>query len=171
MEFEQRAYLGLYRVIRMKNQMILLIVSAVVIVAAVSIYSLTGPTGGTFGSTSSSSSLTTKASTGITQTVVKGSFTPPNGCGTIAKTVQAQGYNITTYVSSTSPKGGDTVCIDVVVQYVNGRVVTQAANQVQISWNITDSNGVVVNENNCGAVAPPPNPSSLTAIPFREQDC
>jgi len=69
--------------------------------------------------------------------------------------VSSQGYAINTLVSSASARWGDVVCVNVVLQNLEGRNLTLASNGgLTISYNITESDGVVVYSNSCAMAAP-----------------
>ena len=68
--------------------------------------------------------------------------------------VPSQGYAINTLVSSASARLGDIVCVNVVLQNLDGRNLTQASDGgLTISYNITNSDGAVVYSKSCTTAA------------------
>jgi hypothetical protein len=112
---------------------------------------------------------TYSASTHVTQTI--GSITP-DGCGTLANSVSGQGYEVETYVSSTSANKGSSFCIDVVLLNVSGRNVTVESGW-SVSYNITDSGGQVFFQTVCAPSVKPQSPGaeSSTFTPMHYASC
>lgn len=89
----------------------------------------------------------------------------PDGCSTLVNTISSQGFQVKTYVSSTSAKIGSVICVKVVLLDVSGHNLTQQSTDWSVTWNVTDSSGHVVFFSPCypnppaqfpGAANPPP---------------
>lgn len=84
-----------------------------------------------------------------------GSSASPS-CTELVKTVTSQGYELQTFLSSTSAKRGDIVCINVVVLNLYGRNLTLGSHSGFItSYNITEADGAVVYQKSCSTTPPP----------------
>lgn len=119
-----------------------LVISVVVVLAVtgISTYALSGIT-------STNNTFT------VTQDV-SSVFHP--ACPTMLHSSPSEGYNVNTYVSSTSPKIGDHLCIDVAILYVNGRNITiRDAVALTIAYEIIDTNGHVFYQTQCSPTMPP----------------
>jgi hypothetical protein len=78
----------------------------------------------------------------------------PAPCAVSVNTVPSQGYAINTLVSSASTRLGDVVCVNVILQNLDGRSLTLAsAAGMTISYDITGRDGAVVYSNSCAAPA------------------
>lgn len=74
-------------------------------------------------------------------------------CSTQINSAVDQGYEINTFLTTASPKLGQTLCVNVLLLNIDGRNVTQSTDTgVNISYNITDSSGAVVFTKSCPAV-------------------
>jgi len=74
----------------------------------------------------------------------------------LVKTVTSQGYELQTFLSSTSAKKGDVVCINVVLQNIYGRNLTLGSHSGYVtSYNITESDGAVVYQKSCTTTPAP----------------
>lgn len=81
----------------------------------------------------------------------------------LAKTVTSQGYELQTFLSSTSVKKGDVVCINVVLLNIYGRNLTLGSHSGYVtSYNITESDGAVVFQKSC-TTTPAPGTASENA--------
>jgi hypothetical protein len=79
----------------------------------------------------------------------------PAPCAISVNTVPSQGYAINTLVSSTSTPLGDVVCVNVILQNLDGRSLTLAsAAGMTISYDITGRDGAVVYSNSCASPTP-----------------
>gem|GEM_PF-4531394 len=107
-------------------------------------------------STSGGAGITISAST-IDFIQSPGSMTP-DGCSTLINAVSSQGFQVETYVASTSAKVGSVLCIDVVLLDVSGPNLTQQSTGYTVTWNVTDSSGRVVFESACYPSPPPQSP-------------
>jgi hypothetical protein len=73
----------------------------------------------------------------------------------LVKTVTSQGYELQTFLSSTSAKKGDVVCINVVLLNIYGRNLTLGSHSGYVtSYNITESDGSVVYQKSCTTTPP-----------------
>jgi hypothetical protein len=93
-----------------------------------------------------------------------GSLTP-EGCSTLINTVSSQGFQVKTYVSSTSAKIGAVLCVDVVLLDVSGPNLTQQSTDYSVVWNLTDSSGHVLTYSYCYPNPPPPQSSGAESSP------
>ena len=74
----------------------------------------------------------------------------------LVKTVTSQGYELQTFLSSTSVKVGDVVCINVALLNIYGRNLTLGSHSGYVtSYNITESDGAVVYQKSCTTTPPP----------------
>jgi hypothetical protein len=74
----------------------------------------------------------------------------------LAKTVTSQGYELQTFLSSTSAKKGDVVCINAVLLNIYGRNLTLGSHSGYVtSYNITESDGTVVYQKSCTTTPAP----------------
>jgi len=82
----------------------------------------------------------------------------PAGCTDLVQTAFIQGYSLKTYVSSSAVTAGGLVCIDIVLQNVNGTAVTWGTSSLFrfIGYNLTDSSGRTVDSFYCHPTVPPP---------------
>jgi hypothetical protein len=109
--------------------------------------------------------------TGTTITQDAGSLTP-NGCGNLVKNETSQGYEVATYVSSSSVTTGDYLCIDVVLLNLNGTQLTEATGSALVaSYNVTSSSGLVVFRNSCTPSTPVADSSDALSRPLRDLTC
>lgn len=98
-----------------------------------------------------------------TTTFTQFTNTTQSFCGSLVKTVSFEGYAIKTYLSSTSTRRGDVLCVNVVLLDEGGRNLTiRTDGGVGISYNITERDGAVVFKNNCTQAAPPSSSSNET---------
>jgi hypothetical protein len=84
-----------------------------------------------------------------------GAATPEACIEKLVKTVVDQGYELQTFLSSTSAKEGNYVCINVVLLNVGGRDLTVGSHSGYVtSYNITESDGAVVFQKSCTTTPP-----------------
>ena len=83
-------------------------------------------------------------------------------CITQVNTVLDQGYEINTFLSSSSTKVGDILCVNIILLNIDGRNLTQSSSErLSLSYNITESDGALVYQKSC--VATPSNSNSTTS--------
>src|SRR6267378_2507952 len=74
-----------------------------------------------------------------------GSDPTPEGCRNLVAATFHEGYSLKTYLSSNAVKAGGLVCVDIVLQHVNGTVVTWGRSDELITgFNVTNSSGQVL---------------------------
>jgi hypothetical protein len=96
----------------------------------------------------------------------------PEGCKNLVNTTFNQGYSLETYVSSNAVKAGGLVCIDVVLQNVNGTVVTWGhSDELLTAYRVTDSSGQVFNSFTCYPTVPPPGQGPGADVPRPDAGC
>jgi hypothetical protein len=96
----------------------------------------------------------------------------PEGCNNLVNTTLNQGYSLETYVSSNAVKAGGLVCISIVLQNVNGTVVTWGhSDELTIGYNLTNSSGHVVDSIYCIPTVPPPGQGPGADIPRPMAGC
>jgi len=121
-----------------------------VTVAAMSAYGIAASLAGAPATAGSSAAAQSSASA---RTQVLNS-SAPGPCAILVNSVSSQGYAINTLVSSASARWGDVVCVNVVLQNLDGRNLTQSSDGgLTISYNITESDGALVYSNSCTTVA------------------
>jgi len=138
----------------------ILLVTLIATVSAVSIYSLTGSINSSnseIGSSSTSAMPTSfpTNSQGAPEFIGNESADTFQGCTDLVKSVFTQGYSLTIYVSSSSAKKGDYVCVDAILQNVNVTGLTSASPELAVSATIRDTNNNTVFTNSCSPVVPP----------------
>lgn len=120
--------------------------------------------------TSTSVTVFNSTYSGTTGFVQRPGNLTPDGCSTLVNTVSSQGFQVKTYVSSTSAKIGSVLCIDVVLLDVSGHNLTQQSTDYSVTWNVTDSSGRVVFTSLCYPDLPPQSPdvgnSASPPLPF-----
>jgi hypothetical protein len=127
-----------------------LIFAFFVAVAAISAYGIAASLAGA--PATASPSAAGQGGAGARTQVVNSSA--PGPCATLVSSVPSQGYAINTLVSSASARWGDVVCVNVVLQNLNGRNLTQSSDGgLTIAYNITERDGAVVYSNSCTTVA------------------
>ena len=87
-------------------------------------------------------------------------------CTTLVKTESTQGYAINTFLSSTSAKIGDYVCINVILQNIDGRNLTvSSGGGLTISYTVTEKNGTAVFHDSCteATIAPSASGNATTS--------
>jgi hypothetical protein len=78
----------------------------------------------------------------------------PGPCAVLVNTVSSQAYSINTLVSSASARLGVVVCVNVVLQNIDGRNLTLSSDGgLTISYNITETDGAAVYHNSCTTAA------------------
>jgi hypothetical protein len=83
-----------------------------------------------------------------------------------------QGYSLGTYLSSNAVKAGGLVCIDIVLQNVNGTVVTWGhSDELLMAYKVTDSSGQVFDGFNCYPTVPPPGQGPGADVPRPVAGC
>jgi hypothetical protein len=121
----------------------------VVAVAGVSAYGLSLSLGGP----TTTPSATISASITASDQGANTSVSPV--CAKLVKSVTSQGYAFNTFLSTASARMGDAVCINVVLQNIDGRNLTLASDGgLSVSYNITEKSGVVVYQNVCTETPP-----------------
>jgi hypothetical protein len=87
--------------------------------------------------------------------VSAGTFVSPV-CTTLVKVETSQGYSINTFLSSTSAKIGDQVCINIILQNIDGRNLTVSSDGgLTIAYNVTEKDGAVVFHDSCTELSQP----------------
>ena len=85
-----------------------------------------------------------------------GSDPTPEGCRNLVAATFHEGYSLKTYLSSNAVKAGGLVCVDIVLQHVNGTVVTWGRSDELITgFNVTNSSGQVLDSLTCIPTVPP----------------
>ncbi len=96
----------------------------------------------------------------------------PEGCNNLLNTTLQQGYSVNTYLSSNAVKAGDLVCVSVVLQNVNGTVVTWGqSDELRAGYNVTDSSGRVVDSIDCIPTVPPVGQGQGANVPRLFVEC
>lgn len=135
------------------------LVLAVVAVAGIAAYALSAPG-------APAPLLTGTTSTSTTSFTQVTNETQPS-CGHLVKTVSFQGYAIQTFLSSTSTRMGDVLCVNAVLINEGGRNVTLGTDEgLAISYNITGPGGAVVFSKNCTPGASGSSSSNATDSTF-----
>jgi hypothetical protein len=138
-------------------------------VAGMSAYALAGVLAGPRSASSAGANLGNTAS-GIEG--VNASFSPV--CGTLVKTQPSQGYVINTFLSSTSVELGNQVCVNVILENIDGRNLTvSSGGGLTIAYNITEKDGAVVFHRSCTEATLPPSSAntSVTEGPIASWSC
>jgi hypothetical protein len=97
----------------------------------------------------------------------------PAGCDSLLGTTLNQGYTLKTYVSSGGVKAGGLVCVDIVLQNVNGTMVTDGTVD-KIRWlgyQLVDSSGKVVDQFYCHPMPPPTGQGHAPSTPHTAFNC
>lgn len=93
-------------------------------------------------------------------------------CTTLVRTVSSQGYALDTYVSSTSARQGDVVCVNVILVNIDGRNLTVAsAGGMSISYAIIGAGGAVVYQYGCTAAGLAAGASAESNFPILSWSC
>jgi len=96
----------------------------------------------------------------------------PEGCKNLVNTTFKEGHSLKTFVSSNAVKAGGLVCIDVVLQNVNGTVVTWGhSDELLTGYKATDSTGRVFQSINCIPSVPPPGMGPGADVPRPVAGC
>jgi len=120
-------------------------------VVGISAFVIAG-SGGTPSSVKTTSSPANATGTTITQDI---SSLTANGCGDLVKNETGEGYEVETFLSSSSLKTGDYLCIDLVVMNLNGTQLTDGTGpDLAVSYNVTSSSGLVVYQTSCSPTEP-----------------
>ena len=153
----------------MKRSVAGLVIAAVAIVGIFA-YAVSSPQAGA--PVTASSSVTSSYSETESPLLLNTSVSPQ--CLTLVKTVSSQGYAINTYVSSTSAREGDVVCIIVVLLNMDGRNLTLSSDGgMGVSYTITERSGAVVYQRSCALTpsAVAPGNATTTASPIGAWSC
>ncbi len=157
---------------RKRTPVVLSVLLILVATGAVSSYAAISHTASTTASANSTSGYPRTASGGWSLNFV-GTDPTPAGCTDLVRTTFIQGYSLKTYVSSNAVTTGGLVCIDIVLQNVNGTVVTWGTSDLfrSIGYNLTDSSGRVVDSFYCQPTVPPPGQGPGADVPRTTTFC
>ena len=103
---------------------------------------------------------------------VDASFSPV--CTTLVKTQPSQGYAINTFLSSKSTELGNRVCVNVILENIDGRNLTvSSGGGLTIAYNITEKDGAVVFHRSCteATLAPLTANTTVTEGPIASWSC